>query len=154
MNHYKTPSSELEQFSENVIIRVYSSNQVAAGSFLGGPIATVYFLKSNFDLLRRKQASLYTIISGSLFVVVLLGVLPFLSKHFPMYLVSIVYVVTGKQVAEMAQLRRSQIESNPSLDFVSNWKVILIALLSMIAFIVIEYALIIILNYFGLIRYA
>jgi hypothetical protein len=44
---------------------IYSPKQVLAGSFLGGPIALVYFLRTNFKTLGNQSAATQTVIWGS-----------------------------------------------------------------------------------------
>ena len=57
--------------------RVYSPIQAALGAFLGGPIASAYFIKQNFSVLEDDESIKKTNLYGALVVAMLLAILPF-----------------------------------------------------------------------------
>jgi hypothetical protein len=44
--------------------KIYSPNQVGLGTFFGGPLAAVYFLKKNFDAVDNSATAEKTVIIG------------------------------------------------------------------------------------------
>jgi hypothetical protein len=103
--------------------KVYSPAQVAMGAFLGGPIAMVYVLKKNFEVLENNAAAKKTLILGSIFVLSLVLLLPFLPDNFPNYALPFAYCITARMIANKYQLTKSAIAQSPRFTFQSNWKV-------------------------------
>ena len=66
-------------------MKIYSPTQIALGSFWGGSIAAVYFLRCNFLALGKEKDAQKTLVYGIVFNVVLLGILPFLPEEFSKY---------------------------------------------------------------------
>ena len=76
--------------------KLYTPQQIRAGSFLGGPIAAVFFLRENFRVLDMVAEAGATLIWGAAFVVGLMILLPFLPDHFPSYVISLTYSFEGR----------------------------------------------------------
>jgi hypothetical protein len=102
---------------------IYSPRQVMSGSFLGGPIAMVYFLRSNFKTLGNSAAATKALVWGILFNVALIIALPFEPAHFPNQAVPLAYIFAAQYIAESKQLKKQAISSSDQFCFQSNWKV-------------------------------
>jgi len=116
---------------------LYTPLQIRAGSFLGGPIAAVYFLRKNFRVLDKVPEARTTLVWGVAFVVGLLVLVPVLPDHFPNYVIPLFYSFAAGSMAEKWQLQKQAIVDSGRYQFQSNWRVFGLALLFMIAFIVI-----------------
>jgi hypothetical protein len=132
--------------------RLYTPLQVRLGSFLGGPIAAAYFLRENFCVLARVPEARSTVVWGAAFVTGLMVLLPFLPERFPNYLIPLLYSYAAGSVAEKWQLQKQAIVSSGIYGVQSNWRVLGLALLFMIAFIVILFAELFCLSALGLIH--
>jgi hypothetical protein len=100
---------------------IYSPQQIFVGSFLGGPIALVYFLHFNFQKLGNKRAASQTLLWGIVFNIAILAALPFLPKDFPRPLLPLAYSWFGSAIAKAKQLRKESIAALPQFRFQSNW---------------------------------
>ena len=117
--------------------KLYSPNQVAVSSFLGGPFAMVYVLKKNFDALGNEKESKKVFIWGVVFNVLLFAVLPFLPEHFPNYAIPIGYTVGAQMAAEKFQMSKKAILDSDQYGFQSNWNVLGVSVGFFVAFVVI-----------------
>ena len=104
---------------------VYSPLQIGLGSFLGGPIAMVYFLWDNFHTLEKATAARNTLAFGFLFIVVLLVFTPMLPGELPGIAIQFVYSLVALQMAVTWQLRKDAITHSIRFSFQSNWRVLL-----------------------------
>jgi len=133
-------------------LKIYSPNQILLGSFWGGPIAVVYFLYRNYILLNNHKYAKKTILLGSILILVLLGLLPFLPDKFPHMAIPLFYSLLGKQLASQTQLSKKDIKKNKNYFFESNWKVFGIGTLTLLIFLAIEIAIMFGLDYMGFIN--
>lgn len=114
--------------------KVYSPVQIWMGTFIGGPFAAMYFLKSNFDILGKPLLSKITIQIGLAASILLLLVLPFLPENFPNNIIPIIYFVPVVMVVKQHQLTKKEISESPEYDFHSSWQVFGISLGLMLVF--------------------
>jgi hypothetical protein len=117
-------------------MKVYSPTQVALSTFLGGPIAMVYVLKKNFEVLENKRAAQTTVIWGSLLVALVVLILPFLPEQFPNLALPLAYGYAARMVAEKYQLSKGAIVASDRFEFQSNWKVFGVSIGLLAAFVV------------------
>src|SRR5450631_1834946 len=108
---------------------LYTPLQIRAGSFLGGPIAAVYFLRKNFRVLDKVPEARTTLVWGVAFVVGLLVLVPVLPDHFPNYVIPLFYSFAAGSMAEKWQLQKQAIVDSGRYQFQSNWRVFGLALL-------------------------
>lgn len=101
---------------------IYSPKQVLLGSFLGGPIAMVYFVRANFLTLGNRSAAAQTMIWGVLFNLLVLASMPF-ARSFPRYLIPLAYSLTASGIAEVKQLTKENIAVSSQFRFQSNLRV-------------------------------
>ena len=112
---------------------IYSPKQVFAGAFLGGPFAAVYFLRSNFQTLRQSDAARQTLWWGIAFNVAIAFIIPFLPERFPNYLLPLAYSWAARGIAASKQLTKEAIAASDEFSFASNWRVVAIAVLLLVA---------------------
>lgn len=130
--------------------RVYSPTQAASGAFLGGPIASVFFLKQNFRALGNASGESKALIYGAALVLLLLGVLPFLPDKFPNMAIPLATVIATRTLVEKYQVTKQTVVDSELLEFHSNWRVFTVSLACMIAFFVLVFAVILGLDALGI----
>ncbi len=108
--------------------KVYSPVQAALGAFLGGPVASVFFLLKNFDVTNNQEAIKKTKVIGAIIIVLFLLILPFLPENFPNLLLPILTVVGTRIFIEKYQFKKQDIVENEQLEFQSNWSVLFVGL--------------------------
>jgi hypothetical protein len=152
-NPFAPPSAVVEDRNINAALlpnaRLYSPRQIRIGTFLGGPIAAVYLLRANFLALNRTSEAHTTILCGIALLAGLLVLVPFLPKHFPNFLIPILISIAAGFVADKWQLSKQAIVDSGSYEFQSNWRLLGITLLSIIAFLLIIVVGIVSLTAFG-----
>lgn len=131
--------------------KLYSPNQVGIGSFLGGPFAAIYFVWSNFRAMGSTAEARTTMILGVIVCVALLFILPVLPESFPNLAIPIVYTVVARLVAEKMQMSKADIERSETYGFQSVGNVAGFAVALLVAFVVVFFAWILALAYFGLV---
>jgi hypothetical protein len=129
--------------------KVFSPTQAAAGAFLGGPMAAVYFIKQNFGALENTDLVKKTYILGTVIVALLVLVLPFLPESFPNMAIPIATIISTRLLVENLQFKKEDISNNENLDFHSNWRVFFIGLISLVIFMVIAISFMMILEVLG-----
>jgi hypothetical protein len=117
--------------------RLYTPLQVRLGSFLGGPIASVYFLRENFRILGKASEARATLIWGSAFVICLWASLPFLPTRLPNYVVPLAYSYAAGSITNKWQLQKQAIVDSGTYQVQSSWRVFGLALLFASAFLVV-----------------
>lgn len=132
--------------------RLFSPNQIGAGSFLGGPFAAVYFLWSNFTALGKPGAARATLLWGGLFTALTLAVLPFLPEKFPNMLIPLTYTVAARMVAEKNQLSKQAIAQSQEFDFQPIGTVVGLSIGSLVAMLVVIFVWFLVLDHYGAIR--
>lgn len=134
--------------------QMYSPNQIAGGSFWGGPIAAVYFLRENFLVLGKTHEAQLTLIGGAAFIVILIGLLPFLPDKFPNMAIPLLYCLSAKQIASSWQLSKDAIANSDQFTFRSNWRIFGVGFAFMVLFLVIALAVMFVLDLIGVISLA
>lgn len=113
--------------------KLYTPRQIRLGSFLGGPIAAVYFLRENFRALDKTADARRTVVWGVGIVAGMMLIIPFLPDHFPNYIVPLAYSYAAGSVAEKWQLERQAILASETYQIHSNWRVFGLSLLFLAA---------------------
>jgi hypothetical protein len=153
-NPYAPPSAAVADPKSDAAIppnaKLYTPAQIRAGSFLGGPIAAVYLLRENFRVLDRGPEAQTTVVWGIAFVAGLMALLPFLPKNFPNVVLPLVYSAAAGAIADKWQLRKQAIVESGRYRIQSNWRVVGMSLLWMLAFMLIGMLEIVILVSLGL----
>src|SRR5215475_7039667 len=117
-------------------IKVYSPNQVAFGTFVGGPVAGAFVLWSNFRAVGNNVGARQTLIWGALLALLLLLVVPFLPDKLPGTGMPIVVALslTARALADKYQLSKSAIQESEQYAFQSNWYLFGISIVMLVAF--------------------
>ena len=118
-NPYQAPVIADSPVSEPL----YSPNQIFVAGFLGGPLPPLMFLSQNSKVLKREKEAKQYMWIGIIFVVLLIGVAPFLPDKFPNYIIPFAFGLAGKKGAENHQRTKLQIQEDPGFHFQSNGKV-------------------------------
>lgn len=127
--------------SEN---KFYSPAQAAMGAFLGGPLASTYFIHQNFKTMNDENGQSQSLMIGLLCSLLMLAILPFLPDNFPSIIIPVITIVSTRLVVEKRQFTKEKIETTDELSFHSNWRVFgvgMASLLLMLVIIVIEVSL-------------
>jgi len=134
--------------------KMYSPVQVGVGTFLGGPIAAIYFLKTNFDTLGKATLSKKTLQIGVMLTFVLILAMPFIPDSVPNNIIPIMYLIPVIMTVKNHQLTKEQILNSDEYSFQSNWKVVGHMIGWMLLFFVISMAFIMALDTMGIISFA
>jgi len=129
--------------------KVYSPNQVFAASIAGGPGAMVYVLWKNFKALENPDGQKQILVWGAAFLALLLIALPFLPIGFPNYVLPIAYAVAARFLAQQYQMSKQAIQQSERYEFQSNWNVVGVSVLFLIAAIVVLLAWVLLLSALG-----
>ena len=120
--------------------KVLSPAQIAGGSFWGGPIATVYYLRKNYLATGNKELAQKALLYGTLFIIFMLGLIPFLPEKFPSIALHLAYCLAARQIAKTTQLKKEQIEGSEEYTFESNWKIFGVGILTMLIWLILGIA--------------
>lgn len=112
--------------------RLYSPRQATVASFIGGPFAALYVVRTNFEEMGRQAAARSALIYGLAFVAALFAILPFLPEKFPNYVIPLAYSLAVGQIVEYKQLSRSAIRQSDHYEFQSNWRVMTVSAVSLV----------------------
>ncbi|MFM2480889.1 hypothetical protein [Celerinatantimonas sp. YJH-8] len=117
--------------------KVYSPIQAALGGFLGGPLASAFFIRENFNVLGNQNAVKKTTRFGTLVIAILIVILPFLPDNFPSMAIPTITIGVTKLLIEKLQFKKKDVIDSHVLDFHSNWRVLLVSLICMAIFMLI-----------------
>lgn len=129
---------------------VYSPTQAALGSFLGGPLASVIFIKHNYRVLGNSEAEKKTLLYGAVLLAALIGLLPFLPDRFPNMAIPIATIFATRAIIEKYQFTKRAIADSSSLTFQSNWRVVWLSLSCLVLFLLAAIAVMLGLDYLGI----
>jgi lipid-A-disaccharide synthase-like uncharacterized protein len=116
--------------------KIYSPHQVLAGSLLGGPMAMVYLLWKNFQVLENPHGMRQILLWGSIFIVTMVGFAPLLPTNWPGYALPILYSVGAWSLAESFQMSKQAIGDSQDYEFQSVWNVIGVSIAFLFAMVV------------------
>lgn len=134
--------------------RVYSPRQAAVGAFIGGPLASVLFIKRNFIALGNPTGERKTLLYGITIMLVLLVILPFLPRSFPRMLIPFLTIFATWTVIEKYQFKKQDIANSGALAFQSNWRVLWVSLACMVLSLLVIGAVLFGLDALGIIKLA
>lgn len=104
--------------------RMYTPAQLVLGTLLAGPMAAVYFLKSNFDVRGRQELSQMTLVIGSVLCIFLVLVTPFLPNTIPNWLIPMFYTIPTALFVKKNQLTKAQIQNSEKYEIQPDSKVL------------------------------
>ena len=107
---------------------IYSPKQIFLGSFVGGPIAAVYFLRKNFLTLENDAAASQTLLFGIIFNIAFISLMIVLPKNFPNFVVPLGYCLVAQSISQSMQFKKESMTASSEFHFESNGKLVGIAL--------------------------
>ncbi|HEV8331697.1 MAG TPA: hypothetical protein VGQ22_09795 [Steroidobacteraceae bacterium] len=120
-------------------------------AFIGGPIAAVYVLRTNFEEMGRQADARWALIYGLAFIAALFAILPFLPEKFPNVAIPVGYSVAVGQIVEYKQLSKNAIRQSGHYEFQSNWRVMTVSAVSLVLVMVLLIAWMLLLAQLGVI---
>jgi hypothetical protein len=96
--------------------KIFSPNQVLACSFFGGPMAMIYALWKNFQVMELPRDMQHILFWGSLFVGLLLLFSPFI-PDWAEVVVSIAYSFGARSIAVNHQMTKEEIRDSAEYEF-------------------------------------
>jgi hypothetical protein len=119
--------------------KIYSPNQVLAASLLGGPMAMVYVLWKNFQVLENPHGMRQILIWGSIFIIALMLFSPLLPNSWLDYVIPLAYPLAAWSLAESFQMSKQAIADSQTCDFQSVWNVVAVSIVFMAAMFVVAF---------------
>ena len=153
-NIYQPPSADVETKNKEAggsggAVKVYSPTQVACGT-LGGPVGLVYFLAVNFSALADESSKNKTLLWGSLSIVALICLLPFLPESVPNLPFTVAYIVIARSISSKYQMTKDAIVESNVHEFQSNWRVFGFSLICFICSVIVIIIPLMLLAYLGI----
>lgn len=71
--------------------KLYSPRQATTASIIGGPLAGLYVVRTNYQEMGRQAAARSALIYGLVFIAALFAILPFLPERFPNVVLPVAY---------------------------------------------------------------
>lgn len=118
--------------------KVYSPIQVQAGTFIGGPLAAIYFLRGNFTALGMENEAKKTLQIGLALSLLLVLVLPYIPEATPGMLIPLLYFAPVAMIVKKHMLTKEDIEISEDYGFHSSWKVFGMSMIWMVVFILLS----------------
>lgn len=129
--------------SPDQTVRYYSQNQIYIGTFLGGPIAAIWYMARNFSAFRQEEAVRVTWLYGILSTLVFLEVALFVPDEVPSVAFSAFYTgVTAFLLEKYQKSQLAELAADNMSRAESGWKVAGVAIVSMIAVLVLAIVLV------------
>jgi len=123
-------------------VPVFSPKQIFIGSYLCGPLAGLYYLKSNFKNMLAHEAERNTFYGGILFLVLFSVSIYFIPENTPKMLVPLIYSGIALYISNEFQVNEKKEAVSEDFRFASNWVVAKIGLISLIGFSVFLFSII------------
>jgi hypothetical protein len=98
---YQPPKAEIGTSTERP--RLYSAQQVAVATFIGGPIAGCLLLGSNYGALGKPSQRLQVIVMGAVATAGVLALALVLPKNFPNSIVPVAYTIALRSFAKTVE---------------------------------------------------
>jgi hypothetical protein len=113
--------------------KIYSPNQVMAGALLGGPMAMVYLLWKNFQVLENPHGMRQILFWGSIFIMALMLFAPLMATSWPDYVLPFGYSFAAWSLAQTYQMSKQTITASQDYEFQSIWNVIAVSVVFLLA---------------------
>jgi hypothetical protein len=116
--------------------KLYSPMQMSLGTYLGGPLAAIYFLKVNFDTLGKSTFSKRVTFFGSLITILLILSIPIISGYVSSSIIPMMYLFPVMFIVHKYQLSKPEISDSTEYNFHSNWMVCGMSILWMFVYLI------------------
>jgi hypothetical protein len=121
--------------------KIFSPNQVLACAFFGGPMAMVYALWKNFQVLERPRDMQHMLFWGSLFIVALLLFSPVI-PDWAEVAIPIAYSFAARSIAENHQMSKQDIRDSAQYEFQPILNVVVVCIVYFVIFVLLTFGLI------------
>ena len=121
--------------------KLFTPNQIFACSFFGGPMAMIYALWKNFQVLERPRDARQILVWGSLFIVALLLFSPFI-PDWAEITIPIGYSIAARSIAANHQMRKEDIRDSQAYEPQPVVNVAAVAIVFFLAFVVVTFSFI------------
>jgi hypothetical protein len=121
--------------------KIFSPNQVLACSFFGGPMAMIYALWKNFQVLERPNDMQHILFWGALFIGLLLLFSPFI-PDWAEIVVPIVYSFGARSIAQNHQITKEAIRDSTDYEFQPALNVAAVCTVFFVGFVVLTFAVV------------
>ena len=121
--------------------KLFTPNQIFACAFFGGPLAMIYALWKNFQVLERPRDAKSILIWGALFIVTLLVFSPFIPDWADLA-VPIAYAFGARSIAANHQMSKEDILHSEAYEPQPTVNVAAVAVVFFLSFVVVIFAFI------------
>jgi hypothetical protein len=121
--------------------KIFSPNQILACAFFGGPMAMVYALWKNFQVLERPRDMQQMLFWGSLFIVALLLFSPVI-PDWAEVAIPIAYSFAARSIAENHQMSKQDIRDSAQYEFQPILNVAVVCFVYFVIFVLLTFGLI------------
>jgi hypothetical protein len=119
--------------------KLFSPNQVLACAFFGGPMAMIYALWKNFQVMELPRDMQHILFWGSLFIVLLLLFSPFI-PDWAEVVVPIAYSFGARSIAQNHQMTKAAIKDSSDYEFQPVQNVVAVSIAFFVGFVVLTFA--------------
>lgn len=131
-------------------VSVFSPHQIYIGTFLGGPLAGIYFIWKNFTLMANSNGAKFALAIGTVCVIAITLLIYILPNNFPHMLVPMLYSILPMAIAWQFQVSKEEEAVSEKYGFVSNWRVASVSLIAIISYLLILAIIFLTLQLFGI----
>ena len=111
---------------------LYSPRQIEIATFCAGPVAAIYMLVKNYNILEQYEYSRNVKYIGSFLFVSLLVAFQYFQFDIPFTAIQASYLIFVLLILYKYHMKKAEISDSSALDFRSNWVVLLVTLLGFI----------------------
>ena len=133
--------AEAEVVDKTNAVDIFSPRQIFLGSYLGGPVAALYYLKSNYKVLNNAVAEKNVLFAGGIFIVLLTVSLLYIPDNFPRLAIPLFYSGIALLISENLQINREKEATSKEYRFCSSWRVTKVAIISLVGYFVVAFGL-------------
>ncbi|MDO6708379.1 hypothetical protein [Photobacterium sp. 1_MG-2023] len=130
---------------------LFSPGQVAAGTFIGGPLAAIFLLKKNFEAIDAQKSAKNIVSLGCLLVVLFSFIVVLLPENFPGLIVPILMTIAAYHYTKNHFPLKEDIQNSETYQLQSGWFVFGISIGMLIAHFVLLYLIVALLDTMGMI---
>jgi hypothetical protein len=121
--------------------KLFSPNQILACACFGGPMAMVYALWKNFQVLERPGDMQHMLFWGSLFIVALLLFSPVI-PDWAEVVIPVAYSFAARSIAENHQMSKQDIRASAQYEFQPILNVVVVCIVYFVIFVLLTFGLI------------
>ncbi len=139
MQEEESSNAEVVLVDKTNAVDVFSPKQIFLGSYLGGPVAALYYLKCNFKAMNNKTAENYILYIGSIFITLLTVSLLYIPENIPRMAIPLFYSGIALLISEQLQINKEKETTSKDYHFSSSWLVAKIAIVSLVGYLIVAF---------------